>query len=64
MNSRMRMFQDELNELVNKFGDVPIEARLMALEITTLKVQSLADSAILKELEGEVNKNAESIQPN
>lgn len=51
MNSRMRMFEDELTELVNKFNDVPIEARLMALEITTLKVQSLADNAILKELE-------------
>lgn len=51
MNSRMRMFEDELTELVNKFNDVPIEARLMALEITTLKVQSLADNAILEELE-------------
>lgn len=53
MNSRMRMFQDELTELVNKFNDVPFEARLMALEITTLKVQSLADKAILEELEEE-----------
>lgn len=53
MNSRMRMFQDELTELVNKFNDVPLEARLMALEITTLKVQSLADKAILEELEEE-----------
>jgi len=53
MNSRMRLFQDELNELVNKFNDVPIEARLMALEITALKVQSLADKTILKELEEE-----------
>lgn len=53
MNARLRLFQDELNELVNKFPDLPIEARLLALEITTLKVEKLADEAILKELEEE-----------
>lgn len=53
MNARLRLFQDELNELVNKFPDLPIEARLLALEITTLKVEKLADEAIFKELEEE-----------
>lgn len=52
MNAKMRLFQDELVDLVNKHEDIPWEARLVILELITYQVQKAADEAIRSELSG------------
>ena len=56
MNKKIRQFEDALIQLYEKFADIPIEARFLALQNVTIKVQMLADNAILNELEEETCK--------
>lgn len=64
MNLRIRQFEENLNDLINQFSDLPWEARLLALELSTTQVQKEADKSILAELKESEEENAESIQPN
>lgn len=63
MNKRLRLFQDELTDVINRHSELPWEARLLALELITTNVQRMADNAILAEI-SEEEKNAESIPEN
>lgn len=60
MNSKIRKFQDELVDLVNSYECIPIEARLVVLELVTSNVQKIADDTIIEELSKEA-ADAESI---
>lgn len=55
----LRMFQEEINNVINAHPGLSWESRLLALQVATLQVEKLADKAVMKELE-EV-QNAESI---
>ena len=61
-NYKIRQFQDELVNLTNSFVDIPVEAKLICLELITVKLQKVADEAIMEELKEA--ENAKSIQPN
>lgn len=50
MNFAIRKFQDDLVDLINANSDIPIEARLVALELVTSNVQKMADDAIISEM--------------
>ncbi len=63
MNVKIRRFQDSLVDLVNSYEDIPIEARLVVLELITSNVQRLADNTIIEELSKEA-ANAEGIPEN
>lgn len=63
MNVKIRRFQDSLVDLVNSYEDIPIEARLVILELITSNVQRLADNTIIEELSKEA-ANAEGIPEN
>lgn len=63
MNSKIRRFQDELVDLVNSYGDIPLEARLVVLELITSNVQRLADNAIIEELSKEEDETCKKSIP-
>lgn len=46
----LRMFQEELNEVVNAHPGLSWEARLLALQLVTTQVEKLADNAIIEEM--------------
>ena len=55
MNSEIRQFEEALIDICNGFNSIPIEAKLLALQLTTLKVQNMADEAIMNELKEATN---------
>lgn len=62
MNLRIRQFEENLNDLINQFNDLPWEARLLALELVVTQTQKEADKSIMAELkELEEKQNAESL---
>lgn len=62
MNLRIRQFEENLNDLINQFNDLPWETRLLALELVVTQTQKEADKSIMAELkELEEKQNAESL---
>ena len=62
MNLRIRQFEENLNDLINQFNDLPWETRLLALELVVTQTQKEADNSIMAELkELEEKLNAESL---
>lgn len=62
MNLRIRQFEENLNDLINQFNDLPWETRLLALELVVAQTQKEADKSIMAELkELEEKQNAESL---
>ena len=60
MNLRIRQFEENLNDLINQFNDLPWETRLLALELVVTQTQKEADKSIMAELkELEEKQNAE-----
>ena len=60
MNFRLRLFQDNIIDVVNQFDDLPFEGRRLVLESVMHLVEKKADEAILIERE-ESNGTSESL---
>lgn len=73
MDFRIRLFLDSVIDLVNEYGDIPLEARRLVLESAMRIVEKKADEAIVRqraeimdnpgEMESE-GGNAENIHEN
>lgn len=63
MNLAIRKFQDDLIDLVNSNSDIPIEARLISLELVVYNVQKMADNAIIEELSKEEDETCKNPIP-
>lgn len=61
MNLAIRKFQDDLIDLVNSNSDIPIEARLISLELVVCNVQKMADNAIMSEMSAKEESCKKSI---
>lgn len=61
MNLRIRLFQDELVNLLNQFSDVPLEARRLVLSSVLHIVEVTTDNAIATERESMEEENAKDI---
>lgn len=68
MDLRIREFLDQLISLVNMYGDIPLEARRLALESVMYNTEKAANKAIKQQselaLSMEDGSHAEDIQPN
>lgn len=53
INLNLRRFQDELTDLVNKYDFLPVEARLLAVELLAKELHSNSNKAIIEELKEE-----------
>lgn len=62
MNLAIRKFQDDLIDLVNLNSDIPIEARLISLELVVCNVQKMADNAIMSEMSAKEESCKKPIQ--
>ena len=60
MNYEIRKFQDDLVDLINA-TDIPVEAKLIVLELITANVQKVADNAIIAEMSDKEAQDAKSI---
>lgn len=62
MNYKIRLLQDSIIDVVNKFDDVPLEAKRLVLESIMHIVEKAADKAIFVESDVTMeDKNAEGI---
>ena len=57
MNFRLRLFQDNIIDIVNQFNDLPFEGRRLVLESVMHLIEKKADEAIVIEREEENAKN-------
>ena len=53
INLNLRRFQDELTDLVNKYDFLPVEARLLAVELLAKELHSNSNKVIVEELKEE-----------
>lgn len=53
INLNLRRFQDELTDIVNKYDFLPVEARLLAVELLAKELHSNSNRAIMEELKEE-----------
>ena len=51
MNFRLRLFQDNIIDIVNQFDDLPYEGKRLVLESVGHLLEKKADEAIVKERE-------------
>lgn len=59
MDLKIRSFLEEIIALINKYNDIPLEARRLALESATHLVEKASDQAIASQsMEG---RDAESV---
>lgn len=53
INLNLRRFQDELTDIVNKYDFLPIEARLLAVELIAKELHDSSNQTILNEIKEE-----------
>lgn len=53
VNLNLRRFQDELTDIVNKYDFLPIEARLLAVELIAKELHDSSNQTILNEIKEE-----------
>ena len=53
INLNLRRFQDELTDTVNKYDFLPIEARLLAVELIAKELHDSSNQTILNEIKEE-----------
>lgn len=63
MDFRIRLFLDMVIDLVNEFGDIPLEARRLVLESAMKIVEKRSDEAIVEQRTQMEAGNAENVFP-
>ena len=63
MDFRIRLFLDMVIDLVNEFGDIPLEARRLVLESAMKIVEKRSDEAIVEQRTQMEAGNAENVLP-